>query len=212
MKDFFDNFEISEPLEPRHAFFGGRTNATCLYYDVQPEEKIRYVDFCSLYPCDYFGLVKCSVLPPRALYHPVLHYRTQDKFMFPSCRTCADNLQQELCYHSDAERTLLGTWVTLELEKALEKGYELMKVDKVWHFPEHTHGLFKDYIDTFLKIKQEVEFHHMCDIVTSLVSYYSFPPYRRVAFLRNVTPTRRRGSTSLTTPQKKVFSWIQDKL
>ncbi|CAB4044991.1 DNA polymerase, partial [Paramuricea clavata] len=27
MKDFFDNFEIFEPLEPRHAFFGGRTNA-----------------------------------------------------------------------------------------------------------------------------------------------------------------------------------------
>jgi hypothetical protein len=26
MKDFFDNFEISEPLEPRHAIFGGRTN------------------------------------------------------------------------------------------------------------------------------------------------------------------------------------------
>jgi hypothetical protein len=26
----------------------------------------------------------------------------------------------------------------------------------VWHFPEHRGGLFKDYIDTFLKIKQEV--------------------------------------------------------
>jgi hypothetical protein len=39
MKDFFDNFEISEPLEPRHAFFGGSTNATRLYYDVQPEER-----------------------------------------------------------------------------------------------------------------------------------------------------------------------------
>ena len=50
MKDFFDNFEISEPLEPRHAFFGGRTNAARLFYDIQPEEKIRYVDFCSLYP------------------------------------------------------------------------------------------------------------------------------------------------------------------
>jgi hypothetical protein len=49
-KDFFENFEISEPLEPRHAFFGGRTNAARLYYDIQPEEKIRYVDFCSLYP------------------------------------------------------------------------------------------------------------------------------------------------------------------
>ena len=105
---------------------------------------------------EYFGLVKCSVLPPRALYHPVLPYRTQGKLMFPLCRTCADNLQQEPCHHSDAERTLHGTWVTLELEKALEKGYKLVRI--VWHFPEHTDGLFKDYIDTFLRIKQEVRF------------------------------------------------------
>ena len=33
MKNFFDNFEISEPLEPRHAFYGGRTNATRLLYE-----------------------------------------------------------------------------------------------------------------------------------------------------------------------------------
>ena len=79
--------------------------------------------------------------------------------MFPLCRTCADNLQQEPCHHSDAERTLHGTWVTLELEKALEKGYKLVRIDEVWHFPERTDGLFKDYIDTFLKIKQEVEEH-----------------------------------------------------
>ena len=50
MKDFFDNFEISEPLEPRHAFFGGRTNATRLFFETQTGEKVRYVDFCSLYP------------------------------------------------------------------------------------------------------------------------------------------------------------------
>jgi hypothetical protein len=50
MKDVFETFEISEPLEPRQAFFGGHTNAACLYYGVQPEEKVRYADFCSLYP------------------------------------------------------------------------------------------------------------------------------------------------------------------
>ena len=50
MKEFFDNFEVSEPLEPRQAFFGGRTNATRLFYDAKQDEKIRYVDFCSLYP------------------------------------------------------------------------------------------------------------------------------------------------------------------
>jgi hypothetical protein len=50
MKGFFDNFEIAEPLEPRHAFLGGRTNATRLFYETQTGGKVRYVDFCSLYP------------------------------------------------------------------------------------------------------------------------------------------------------------------
>ncbi|CAB3997155.1 DNA polymerase [Paramuricea clavata] len=55
-------------------------------------------------------------------------------------------------------------WVTLELEKALEKGYKLVRINEVWHFPEHTDGLFKDYIDTFLKIKQEASgFPLECD-------------------------------------------------
>ena len=31
----------------------------------------------------YFGLVKCTMLPPRDLFHPVLPYRTQEKLMFP---------------------------------------------------------------------------------------------------------------------------------
>ncbi|CAB4015323.1 DNA polymerase [Paramuricea clavata] len=151
------------------------------FFTTQNETKASIVERCNKYGeypighpeiitenfqpiSDYFGLVKCSVLPPRALYHPVLPYHTQGKLMFPLCRTCADNLQQEPCHHSDAERTLHGTWVTLELEKALGKGYELMRVDEVWHFPEHTDGLFKDYIDTFLKIKQEASgFPPECD-------------------------------------------------
>ena len=49
-KAFFENFVVSEPLEPRQAFFGGRTNVTHLFYDAKQDEKIRYVDFCSLYP------------------------------------------------------------------------------------------------------------------------------------------------------------------
>ena len=106
----------------------------------------------------YFGMVKCSVLPPRGLYHPVLPHRTQDKLMFLLCRTCADTLQQEPCNHLDVDRALHGTWVTLELQKALEKGYRLLKIDEVWHFPNNTDGLFKDYVDTFLKIKQEVRY------------------------------------------------------
>ena len=75
--------------------------------------------------------------------------------MFPLCRYCADTLQQEPCDHFDVDRARHGTWVNLELQKALEIGYQLVKIDEVWHFPDHTDGLFKDYVDTFLKIKQE---------------------------------------------------------
>ena len=49
---FAKNFtqEIVEPLNPREAFFGGRTNATKLLYNFEDNECGRYVDFCSLYP------------------------------------------------------------------------------------------------------------------------------------------------------------------
>ena len=39
--------------------------------------------------------------------------------------------------------------------KAIEKGYEILKIHEVWHFPVHTDELFKEYVNTFLKIKQE---------------------------------------------------------
>ena len=42
----------------------------------------------------YFGLIKCTVLPPRGLFHPVLQYRTQGKLMFPLCKTCVDTCNQ----------------------------------------------------------------------------------------------------------------------
>ncbi|KAJ8036759.1 hypothetical protein HOLleu_17391 [Holothuria leucospilota] len=38
-----------EPLVPRGAFVGGRTNGIKLYHEVKEGEQIKYVDFCSLY-------------------------------------------------------------------------------------------------------------------------------------------------------------------
>ena len=31
----------------------------------------------------------------------------------------------------------------------------VLKIHEVWHFPTHTDELFKEYVNTFLKIKQE---------------------------------------------------------
>ena len=43
----------------------------------------------------------------------------------------------------------------MELLKAIEKGYKILRLHEVWHFPKQSDELFKDYVDTFLKIKQE---------------------------------------------------------
>ena len=41
MKRVFDQYEIIDPLQPRDAFYGGRTNATKLFHQCQGEEKIK---------------------------------------------------------------------------------------------------------------------------------------------------------------------------
>ena len=75
--------------------------------------------------------------------------------MFPLCKTCSDTLNQNPCTHTDEERAILGTWCHVELMKAIEKGYEVLEIHEVWHWEETTDELFKDYVDTYLKIKQE---------------------------------------------------------
>ena len=110
----------------------------------------------------YFGIVQCQVLPPRELYHPVLPHRHEGKLTFPLCAACVEEempkppLERSYhCAHSEDQRVLTGTWCTPELIKALELGYQIQHIHEVWHFPEQQEGLFKDYVNTWLKIKQE---------------------------------------------------------
>ncbi|KAJ8018826.1 putative DNA polymerase [Holothuria leucospilota] len=176
-----------KPLLPREAFFGGRTNGIKLFHKVEGDGQIKYVDFCSLYPytnkycsypvghpriltvnlshnmSEYYGLVRCTILPPRKLYHPVLPVKIHEKLMFPLCWKCVEDKSKSRCTHSEMERAITGTWVTLEVQKAVQMGYKIVKVEVVWHFEERAEydritksgGLFTKYIDTFLKIKQE---------------------------------------------------------
>ncbi len=43
----------------------------------------------------------------------------------------------------------------MELSHAIVKGYTVVKIVKVWHFPDTSDTLFGDYVKTFLKFKQE---------------------------------------------------------
>jgi hypothetical protein len=180
-----NNCNISDPINARDALFGGRTNSLKLYHKVGPGEKIKYVDFRSLYPdrqkygiypigqpqlitenfgefSQYFGLIKCKILPPRGLYLPVLPARINGKLYFALCTVCA---QQNInsCTHTDAERALTGTWVTLEVAEAIKQGYKILTIYEVWHYAESSQydketksgGLFTSYVDTFMKYKEE---------------------------------------------------------
>ena len=52
IKEFVEALDLVEPLEPRDAFYGGRTNAIQLYHKASEDlgEQIKYYDFTSLYP------------------------------------------------------------------------------------------------------------------------------------------------------------------
>ena len=41
MNQFFQQNKIIDPLQPRDAFYGGRTNATKLFHQCQGDEKIK---------------------------------------------------------------------------------------------------------------------------------------------------------------------------
>ena len=188
IRAFVDGLDIVEPLNPRDAFCGGRTNAVKLYHLVDESlgEKLKYYDFTSLYPyvnknaeypvghpeilfqpghtdiSRFFGVVKCTVLPPYGLYHPVLPLRQNDKLTFPLCRTCVQEEMEKpmlersfVCNHTNEQRKITGTWCTPELEVAVEKGYQILHIHEVWHFPEKQEGLFANYVNTWLKIKEE---------------------------------------------------------
>ena len=179
--EFVENNDVKKPLNPRDALTGGRTNAFVLHH----KGSIGYVDFTSLYPYiqkygvfplghpkiitenfepleNYFGLIFCQVLPPKNLYIPVLPYKQNGKLMFPLCRTCCE-LNISNCHHSESKRCLEGSWVILELLEAIKLGYKVIKIYEVWHYDNvakydkisKTGGLFTEYVNTFLKIKQE---------------------------------------------------------
>lgn len=96
--------------------------------------------------------------PTRPL-SSLLPYRSGGKLLFPLCRTCAEQRQSlepdYQCLHSESERCLTETWVSTELHKVMDMGYRIERIYEKWHFPQTSDTLFKAYIDTFLKIKQE---------------------------------------------------------
>ena len=142
----------------RKSFFGGRTNSIKLKYKFKPGEIGVYSDITSLYPSvnyfddypighpieitenfgdptKYFGFIEAYVIPPKDLYFPVLAEKGE-----------------KLIFDLKPKR---GVWTTIEMNKAIEKGYKIEKIYKVLHYEKRSNKLFKPYVSKFLKIKQE---------------------------------------------------------
>lgn len=117
LKAVLKNLEMVPPLNPREAFYGGRTGAVHLHCKVQDPDIIKYSDVTSLYPwvnkykeypvCfpliytnpwdqeihHYFGTAQVDILHPEMLFHPVLLYRAGGKLTFPLCRAWVEQEQ-----------------------------------------------------------------------------------------------------------------------
>ena len=80
------------------------------------------------------GPMKCKIVPPKDLYHPVQPYRCDRKLLFCLCRTCVleHNAKSECQDLSDAERCLEVTWVIDEVRLAVAKGYKILEVLEVY--------------------------------------------------------------------------------
>jgi len=111
------------------------------------------------------GLVRCKVLPPRDLFHPVLPYRVRGKLLFALCRSCCETFFK-LC--------ALTTISPIVNSKVCEYPANCPKLSRkviswqVWvksgNIKSHNTipvgdtrqgGLFVEYINTFLQLKQE---------------------------------------------------------
>jgi hypothetical protein len=144
----------------KRGFFGGRTNAVSLYKDwtKSVDEGVygRYIDVQSLYPSvqfydelpvgephwienptciDKIGYYEVDISPPNDLYHPVLPEKKDNKLIF------------------DLLPKTKAVYTSIELKKAIEKGYNITKFYKALVWDNSSRDLFKSYVAKNLKQK-----------------------------------------------------------
>lgn len=185
--NYMETLQLPEPMNVRDSLYGGRTQAFKLYHKCTTDEKIKYIDYTSLYPYiqkygifpvghpqvitenfdystdAYFGIMKVKMLPPNNIRIPVLPTRISSKLYFTLCRTCAE-LKSKTCDHyTNNERAVEGTYVSLEVYKAVQHGYKILNIYEVWHYDNNQQydkvsksgGIFTDYQNNAMKKKVE---------------------------------------------------------
>ena len=147
------NYEALKDNVIHHAMNGGEV-------PVQGRVTVDGICFETRKIYSYLGCLfhGCRVCYDEDTINPV-----SQKPMFALCGTCLKEKRQDYCPHAEDDRVIRGTWVTIEVQKAIEMGYEVRDIEVVWHWEERalydkdtrTGGLFTNYIDQFLRLKQE---------------------------------------------------------
>ncbi|KAF0748042.1 Uncharacterized protein FWK35_00018443, partial [Aphis craccivora] len=141
---------INSPLEgiklsPAHLY------PTVMYYDNYPvghPKKIFNPSIKKYSESNWYGFIKCKILPPANLYHLVLPIKSK-KLVFTLCNQFhLDKIKQ--CTHNADQKSLTGTWTTDEVQKVIEKGY---KIIKMYELLENDYRTVNYYI---LAVKNEV--------------------------------------------------------
>jgi hypothetical protein len=133
----------------------------------------KYGKFPSGHPKVYVGadcppdcldredIIKCKVLPPKKL-SSASSVQKQLQTDVPLCSACADTMNKGDCTHTDEERCIVGTWAVDEVRKAVEMGYGVVDMFEFWEYKvtcfdkySNAGGLFAEYVNMFLKLKQE---------------------------------------------------------
>ncbi|XP_067660559.1 uncharacterized protein [Haliotis asinina] len=144
---------LPDPLDPREAFFGGRTNATKLYYEAKEEEEIKYMS----------TLTSASMartpwdIPRSRIILPCQTCLTfMDSFSVGSCHPRTSTIH---CFLTASMASCCFLCVALVLKKSLLA--PVPTVTKTEHglttYDPDTQegGLFAKYVNNFFQIKQE---------------------------------------------------------
>ena len=75
-------------------------------------------------------------------------FHVKGKLFFPLCKQCVMTCCEE-CRHSEEERSFWGTLTTIEVMKAIEKGYKVLQIKEIWHFEGRSSDLFSEYVNYF---------------------------------------------------------------
>ena len=109
----------------------------------------------------YKGLLKVLVEPPRRTLIPVLPKRfpNDDRLLFALCPLCSETFRKQrpppdtICRHAREERCFVVTLPHIEVNEALDNGYVMRELYRVWEFKVWDSNLFKDYVADFMRLK-----------------------------------------------------------